>query len=63
MAIRLIRLYTGDDGQSHSLASEIEWDRLDALNAVSRTEPAQDISFEETRAPASIGTMPRIAST
>ncbi len=63
MPIRLICLYTGDDGQSHFVASEIEWVRLDVFSAVSRTEPAQDISFEETRAPASIGTMPRIAST
>ena len=36
MAIRFIRLFTGDDGQSHFAAGEIEWDRLDALNAVSR---------------------------
>ena len=50
MAIRLIRLFTGDDGQSHFEVGEIEWERLEAPNAVSRGEPARQVSFEETRA-------------
>ena len=49
MAIRLIRLFTGDDEQSHIYVGEIE-----ALNAISKSEQAQTISFEETSAGASL---------
>ena len=50
MAIRLIRLYTGADGQSHFAVGKIEWDQLEADNALSRSELAQSIRFEETKA-------------
>ena len=50
MAIRLIRLFTGDDGQSHFAVGEIALHKLDLVNAVSQSEPAQRISFEETAA-------------
>src|SRR5271169_3360763 len=54
MAIRLLRLFTGDDGQSHFAVGEIEWHNRDAVNAVSQLEPARGISFEETAAGASL---------
>ena len=54
MAIRLIRLYTGEDGQSHFHVGEIEWNKTEALNASSRSEPARTITFEETAAGASL---------
>ena len=50
MAIRLLRLFTGDDGQSHFAVGEIEWHNLEGVNAVSQREPARGISFEETAA-------------
>jgi quercetin dioxygenase-like cupin family protein len=50
MAIRLIRLFTGDDDQSHFSVGEIEWKETEALNAISQREQAQTISFEETAA-------------
>lgn len=54
MAIKLIRLFTGDDDQSHFSVGEIEWSEIDARNASSRNEPAQTVSFEETAAGASL---------
>jgi hypothetical protein len=60
MAIRLIRLSTGDDGQSHFDVGEIEWDRFEALNAMSCSTSA---SRRPKRGSASIGTMPRVANT
>jgi hypothetical protein len=54
MAIRLIRLFTGEDGQSHFAVGEIEWHKLESINALSRSEPAHTISFEETAAGASL---------
>ena len=54
MAIRLIRLFTSADGQSHFAVGEIEWHKLEAVNAFSRSEPAQTISFEKTAAGASL---------
>jgi len=54
MAIRLIRLFTGADGQSHFAVAEVEWEQLEAVNAISRSEPAQNIHFEETAAGASL---------
>jgi quercetin dioxygenase-like cupin family protein len=50
MAIRLIRLFTGDDDQSHFCVGEIEWKETEALNAISQREQAKTISFEETAA-------------
>jgi quercetin dioxygenase-like cupin family protein len=52
VAIRLIRLFTGDDDESHIYVGEIEW--TEALNAISKSEQAQTISFEETSAGASL---------
>ena len=54
MAIRLIRLFTGDDGQSHFHVGEIEWNEATALNTISRPDPAHTITFEETVAGASL---------
>jgi quercetin dioxygenase-like cupin family protein len=54
MAIRLIRLFTGDDEQSHFSVSESEWNETQALNAISKSEQARTISFEETAAGASL---------
>ena len=54
MAIRLIRLYTGEDGQSHFEASQIAWQRQDAFNAVSALTAVQEVSFEETAAGSSL---------
>jgi quercetin dioxygenase-like cupin family protein len=54
VAIRLIRLFTGDDDQSHIYVGEIEWTETEALNAISKSEQAQTISFEETSAGASL---------
>jgi len=50
MAMRLIRLFTGDDGQSHFAVGEIEWHQFVGPNALSGSEAAQSISFEETAA-------------
>jgi hypothetical protein len=50
MTIRLVRLFTGDDGQSHFAVGEVAWQRRDAVNAVSALDAVQDISFEETAA-------------
>jgi quercetin dioxygenase-like cupin family protein len=54
MAIRLIRPFTGDDDQSHFSVGEIEWKETEALNAISQSEQARTISFEETSAGASL---------
>ena len=54
MAIRLIRLFTGDDGQSHFDVGEVEWNRIDALGAISSSEPARTVTFEETAAGSSL---------
>ena len=54
MSIKLIRLFTRDDGQSHFDVSTIEWHQSEALNTISRSEPAQSIHFEETPAGASL---------
>ena len=50
MVTRLIRLFTGDDGQSRFAVGEIAWHKLEGPNALSGTESAQSISFEETAA-------------
>jgi quercetin dioxygenase-like cupin family protein len=54
VAIRHIRLFTGDDGQSHFHVGEIEWSEVTALGALSHSEPAHAITFEETAAGASL---------
>ena len=54
MGIRLVRIFTGDDGQSHFSVGEIERNETEALNAISKGEQAQTISFEETAAGASL---------
>lgn len=54
MAIRVIRLFTGDDGQSHFDVGEVEWNKTDALGAISQSEPARTVSFEETAAGSSL---------
>jgi hypothetical protein len=54
MSIKLIRLFTGEDGQSHFVVGTIEWHHLETVNAISRMEPAQGIHFEETKTGASL---------
>jgi quercetin dioxygenase-like cupin family protein len=54
VAIRLIRFFTGDDGQSHFDVGEVEWNKTDALGALSQSEPARTVSFEETAAGSSL---------
>jgi len=54
VAIKLIRLFTGDDGQSHYSVGEIEWNKTEAPNAISLGEPAETVTFEETAAGASL---------
>jgi hypothetical protein len=48
MSFRLVRLFTGDDGQSHVTVGEVELSALDRLNAASPFEAAARIRFEET---------------
>jgi quercetin dioxygenase-like cupin family protein len=50
MAIKLIRLFTGDDSQSHFAVGQIQWHDLVGINATSQSETARTISFEETAA-------------
>jgi quercetin dioxygenase-like cupin family protein len=54
VSIRLIRLFTGDDGQSYFHVGEIEWNEATALGTISRPDPAHTITFEETAAGASL---------
>ncbi|MGH3144843.1 MAG: hypothetical protein ACRDTR_03480, partial [Rubrobacter sp.] len=54
MGIRLIRLFTGDDGQSHFAVGEIGWQRVEPLGSSSPVEPASTVSFEETAAGSSL---------
>jgi quercetin dioxygenase-like cupin family protein len=54
MALRLVRLYTGDDGQSHFDVGEVAWRRQDAINAVSAQTAVREVSFEETAAGSSL---------
>lgn len=51
---RWIRIFTGDDDQSHFSVSEIEWNDTQALNAISKSEQAKTISCEETAEGASL---------
>ncbi len=48
MSIRLVRLFTSDDGQSHFTVGEVAWTIAGAVNAISAMETAAEISFEET---------------
>lgn len=50
MSIRLVRLFTGPDGQSHVADGMIAWTAAGAINAISATEAVAEISFEETAA-------------
>ena len=50
MTIRLVRLSTGPDGQSHFTDGTVAWTTQDAVNAISAREAVAAISFEETAA-------------
>lgn len=50
MTIRLLRLATGPDGQSHFSEGTVTWASETAVNAISATEAVATISFEETAA-------------
>jgi quercetin dioxygenase-like cupin family protein len=50
MPFRLVRLSTGDDGQSHVTEGEIELAAVDDRNAASPFEAVGRVRFEETRA-------------
>ena len=52
--IRLVRLFTGPDGQSHVEDGEVPLATQDAVNAVARSALASAIYFEETAAGASL---------
>jgi quercetin dioxygenase-like cupin family protein len=54
MPFRLVRLYTGDDGESHVAEGDIELSRVDERNIRSLAEPAARVSFEETAARSSL---------
>ena len=54
MTIRLVRPYTGPDGQSHFEVGEVALHQHDAVNAISPAGPAGAITFEETAAGASL---------
>ena len=48
MAIRLVRLYTGDDGESHFTHGQVEIEPPDAPNARSAVDSAATVTFEES---------------
>ena len=48
MAIRLVRLYTGDDGESHFTDGQVELGPPDAPNARSGVDSAATVTFEES---------------
>jgi hypothetical protein len=54
MTIRLVRLATGPDGQSHFTEGTVPWTSEGAANAISAREPVAAISFEETAAGGSL---------
>jgi quercetin dioxygenase-like cupin family protein len=54
VSIRLVRLFTGDDGQSHFTDGNVPWTTQGAVNAVSAKEAVAEISFEETAAGSSL---------
>ncbi len=50
MSIRLVHLFTGNDGQSHFTIGEVPWMSAGAVNAISAREAVAEVSFEETAA-------------
>jgi quercetin dioxygenase-like cupin family protein len=48
MAIRLVRLYTGDDGESHFTDGQVELEPPDSPNARSAVDGAATVTFEES---------------
>jgi quercetin dioxygenase-like cupin family protein len=54
MTLRLVRLFPGEDGQSHFEVGVIAWQRQDAINAVSARTTVREISSEETAARSSL---------
>lgn len=54
MSIRLVRLFTGDDGQSHFDVGDVPSRQRDAVNAISPAGRTDAITFEETVAGASL---------
>lgn len=50
MGIRLVRLATGDDGESHVTEEEVRLDEVRGPNALSAILAAGHVSFEETAA-------------
>jgi hypothetical protein len=54
VTIRLVRLLTGDDGQSHYADGDIPWATADAGSAISAKQAVGAISFEETAAGGSL---------
>jgi quercetin dioxygenase-like cupin family protein len=54
MTIPLIRLYTGDDGESHFEAGTVDLARIEESSRRSPSEAATTVSFEETPAGSSL---------
>ena len=54
MAIRLVRLYTGDDGESHFTDGQVELEPPDAPNARSVVDDAATMTFEESASGSSL---------
>ena len=54
MPFRLVRLYTGDDGESHVTEGKIELSAVDERSLGSPVEPVARVSFEETAAKSSL---------
>ena len=54
MAIRLVRLYTGDDGESHFTDDRVALSPPDALDARSKADDAATVTFEESASGSSL---------
>ena len=54
MAIRLVRLFTGDDGESHFTDGRVELGPSDAPSAGSEVDGAATVSFEESASGSSL---------
>ena len=54
MAIRLVRLFTGDDGESHFTDGRVELGPSDAPSARSDVDGAATVSFEESASGSSL---------
>lgn len=50
MSIRLVRLFTGDDGQSHFTEGDVPWATAGTVNAISARVAVAEVNFEETAA-------------